>query len=359
MKYAFFAVGLAGLAAATDPCQNNCGRAVAGAGRNPPLDTRSSLCSAFVSTTTTVTGPPTTVTGPIIYNRNVHDERAPELTAAGLSAAGASAAATAAAVTGEKPAYASACPNADAYWTACQCINGVKATVVTVSVAGPTETVAGPTCTQGLEYAIYGPLEGTPQRRNLVEAVALGHQHIDLALQFSGVEPDVTGVTPSIGEIVQFTDDYTVPVSLYGKTGRPGSEMGLSLVAHRGHLLPAVAGLYTLWLETSDNALYAWVGDVAVSGWTLANPSVSRFWPPNPAETYTYSFEVLEADIGKPIPFRVLWMNYGGPGALNARLVDPQGNVILSPTTQKSPLLLTGCTGINLVPGWVPWAEEI
>jgi hypothetical protein len=173
------------------------------------------------------------------------------------------------------------------------------------------------------------------------------------------VEPDVTGVTPSIGTIVQFTDDWTVPVSIYGKSGRPGSEMGLSIVAHRGHLLPSVAGLYTLWLETSDNAVYAWVGDVAVSDWTPSNPSISRFWPPNPAESYTYTFSVLEEDLGKPIPFRVMWLNYGGPGAFSGRLIDPQGNVILGANTQKSPLILSGCTGIDIVPGWVPWAEEL
>ncbi|KAI9170558.1 putative cell agglutination protein pfl4 [Paramyrothecium foliicola] len=390
MKLSLILAGFASIGAATDICQNNCGRAVAGTGRTPIFAVRSSLCSAFVTTTTTVTAPTTTVTGSIIYNRNVHPARAQEprkihvsaakasaakasaakataaqataaqATAAELSAAKASAAlVTAAAVTGEKPAYATACANAEAYWSACHCFTDIKATVVTVIVPGPTETLPGPVCTQGLEYAIYGPPSGSDRNRNLAEAATLGHQHVDFILQFSGVEPDVTGVTPSIGTIVQWDDDWTIPVQLYGNTGPAGSEMGLSMVAHRGHLLPAVAGLYTILLDTSDNAFYFWVGDVAVSDWTSSNSAVSRFWPPDSADPSTYTFEVHEEDLGKPLPFRFLWLNYGGPGAFSARIVDPYGSIVLGPETQKSPLLLSSCTGIDLAPSWVPWPEEI
>ncbi|KAF5528177.1 hypothetical protein CGCA056_v001889 [Colletotrichum aenigma] len=89
-------------------CNNNCGRAVAGTARkNPPFASRSSLCAAFV----------TAAVQPII-GRNVHVRRqdAPEPV-----------------ITGIKPAYASSCPDVTAYWSACQCIEGITATAITVS----------------------------------------------------------------------------------------------------------------------------------------------------------------------------------------------------------------------------------
>ncbi|KAH0436010.1 hypothetical protein CcaCcLH18_04543 [Colletotrichum camelliae] len=89
-------------------CNNNCGRAVAGTARkDPPFASRSSLCAAFV----------TAAVQPII-GRNVHVRRqdAPEPI-----------------ITGTKPAYASSCPDATAYWSACQCIEGIQATGITVS----------------------------------------------------------------------------------------------------------------------------------------------------------------------------------------------------------------------------------
>ncbi|EQB58775.1 hypothetical protein CGLO_00923 [Colletotrichum gloeosporioides Cg-14] len=89
-------------------CNNNCGRAVAGTARkDPPFASRSSLCAAFV----------TAAVQPII-GRNVHVRRqdAPEPV-----------------ITGIKPAYASSCPDVTAYWSACQCIEGIQATAITVS----------------------------------------------------------------------------------------------------------------------------------------------------------------------------------------------------------------------------------
>ncbi|KAI8165730.1 hypothetical protein KHU50_007014 [Colletotrichum sp. SAR 10_65] len=83
-------------------CNNNCGRAVAGTARqNPPFAARQSLCEAFVSATVTVTPGAVTVTANPVARRNVHAPRQ-----------------AAPIITGAVPAYASACADASAYWSA-------------------------------------------------------------------------------------------------------------------------------------------------------------------------------------------------------------------------------------------------
>jgi hypothetical protein len=350
MKYSLAISGLVGLSIAIDPCQDNCGRAVAGSGRNdPPLAVRSSLCSAFVTATSTVTPTAATVTAPIFYNRNAHEARAPAPTAATAARDGLD----------EKPAYASACRNPEAYWTACQCIPGVKATTVTVSAPAPTVTVPGPVCTQGVEFAIYAIPTDSDRWQNIEEALNEGHDRINFELQFSGVDPDVTGVTPYIGDIVQWDDDWTIPVRIYGVEGPAGSQMSSSVIDHRTWLLPTIAGTYDIVIDTSDNAVYAWVGDVAISGWSPTNAGATRFWATDDNHEWV-TFDVSEGDVGKPIAFRLLWLNYGGPGAFSARVIDPNGGILLGPDTERSPSILASCDGSGApVSSWAPWAEEI
>ncbi|KZL83020.1 peptidase s8 and s53 subtilisin kexin sedolisin [Colletotrichum incanum] len=100
-------------------CNNNCGRAVAGtARRDPPLTARRSQCEALVSSTVTVNpGAATATVGPV-NPRNVHMPRQ---------------AGSAPVLTGTVPAYASACADITAYWSACQCISGVVATTRTIT----------------------------------------------------------------------------------------------------------------------------------------------------------------------------------------------------------------------------------
>ncbi|KAF0329587.1 peptidase s8 and s53 subtilisin kexin sedolisin [Colletotrichum asianum] len=106
-------------------CNNNCGRAVAGTARqSPPFAARQSLCEAFVSATVTVTPGAVTVTANPVARRNVHAPRQ-----------------AAPIITGAIPAYASACADASAYWSACQCFSGVLPTTVTVTAATPVVTV--------------------------------------------------------------------------------------------------------------------------------------------------------------------------------------------------------------------------
>ncbi|KAH7304703.1 hypothetical protein B0I35DRAFT_494669 [Stachybotrys elegans] len=339
MKYALTGALLAGLAAA-GPCNNNCGRAVFGTARaSPALAERSALCAEFVKTTSTVTLPAVTETA-VLYNRNVH-------------------ARADAVITGHVPAYASACANVEAYWNACQCFSDVKATTTTVTAPAPVETLSA-TCAQGIEYGIYG-VDGDSRRSNLAGAAnGLGHGSVDLHLQFSGRTPDVSGVSPTIGTILQFTDPDNVPVSLYGTHGPAGSTMGFGVVNHRGYLIPSKIGDYTIYLDTSDNAFYAWVGESAISSWSFSNAAISRFWPPVEGESYSHVISVTEDTINIPVALRFVWMNYGGPGALSARIVDPEGVVILGEDSTKNHQIVAHCSGAaSPVPQWAEWANEL
>ncbi|KAH7323237.1 hypothetical protein B0I35DRAFT_459343 [Stachybotrys elegans] len=351
MKCFMLAASLVALAAA-GPCNNNCGRAVAGTARaNPPFAARSSSCAQFAQyykTTTTVTPPAVTKTVPIYQRRDAsntadHDiqERANPI------------------ITRDIPPYASSCPNVEAYWNACQCFSGISATVVTVVAPTPTVTVPAGTCTQGIQFAIYAVDKDPVRKRNLANAVYRGPYSVDLRLQFSGRRPSVSGVTPTIGSIIQWVDNYHLPVHLYGVQGPPGSTMGYGIVDHRGYLVPSMAGDYTIYLDTADNAFYAWVGNNAQSSWNLQNAVISRFWPPDAGKSYSYTIHVNRRQVNRPIAIRFLWLNYGLAGAFSARIVDPRGTVILGQNSVKNRQIIASCSGSSpLVPGWGPWGDE-
>ncbi|KEY74465.1 hypothetical protein S7711_04501 [Stachybotrys chartarum IBT 7711] len=338
MKFtvAVFGFGLA-IFASAGPCNNNCGRQVIGtSNKNPALPERQALCSQFLTATTTVTPAAATVTAPVVLNRrNVHGPRAPEASA-----------------TGEKPAYATSCPDVTAYYNACQCF-GIVPTTVTVTAAAATETLPAATCTQGLEFAIYAVPADSLRASNLQRAYDIDQLSIDFDLQFGGVEPDVTGVTPYAG--FQQSQNWQSPISIYGKAGPAGTAMGRSIINHRGYLVPSTLGSYTVYLDSADDALYAWVGDNALSNWFPNNSQANRFFPTG--GVYAFSFQVTE--INKPIPLRFVWVNEGGPGAFQFRLIDPTGKLLLGPATPKGPQIIASCSGNDLpVPAWPSWEQE-
>ncbi|KFA68432.1 hypothetical protein S40285_08195 [Stachybotrys chlorohalonatus IBT 40285] len=360
---------LASIAAAFSLCNNNCGRAVIGTARaSPDLSARQSLCSEFVTATSTVTpayvlpiafvlliyrpkchGSSTvTVTAPVIYNRSVHEKRASDGTSTPTPV-----------LTADKPAYASACPDNVAYWSACQCFSGIVATTVTVTAATPTETVPGATCTQGAEFAIYAVELHTARWRNLVGANDFGPGWINFTLQFADVQPDVVGVSSTIGGLTSAADPDQ-PISIYGTTGPAGSALNRTLIDHRGYFVPALEGFYLVSLEQADNAIYAWVGDLAVRGWTPSNARASRFLDSDPSRLYSFLIDVRSWGVGVPIPFRFLWLNYGGPGTFNVQVTNPRGSSIYGPGTPSNPQVISSCSGPGApISPWAPWAQEI
>ncbi|KAH7320862.1 GLEYA domain-containing protein [Stachybotrys elegans] len=340
MKFTTIAsLGFAGLASAAI-CNNNCGRAVAGTARNnPPFAARQSMCSEFLTTYTTVTPPAATVTEAPIYARNVHGPRDEVPSPV---------------ITGEKPAYASSCPDITAYWNACQCF-GIAATVVTVTAPTPTETVPGMICTQGAEFALYAVPTNSPRSDNLQRAYE-NQASISLDLQLKNVQPDVTGVTPTVGMTV--VGNYFDPIRIYGIEGPPGSTLHKTVINHRAFIIPKKVGTYNVILGDADDLMLAWVGQTAISGWDFGNANARSWWPSGGPRQFAIT--VTAENLEKPIPFRLFWANEGGPGGFTATITDPEGIAIWGRNTAKNPSFVSSCSvgGENIL-GWnVSWPEE-
>ncbi|KAI9150745.1 hypothetical protein HJFPF1_10522 [Paramyrothecium foliicola] len=328
-------LGLVGNSLAALNCQNNCGRQVAGTARaSPAFEARESSCSSLLIKTTTVTPPAATVTAAAVFNRNVHGPRDEPPT-----------------LTDEKPAYASACADITAYWNACQCFSIVP-TVVTVTAPAPTTTVSGPTCTQGLEYAIYAPKSGSSLQAKLDAAFPRGLDNVNIANLIQGTTPDFTGVTPSIGPV---GSNWQAPITVYGHTAGPDTYMGKTLIDHRGYLVPAVAGDYTISVPYNDDSLFIWVGENAITGFSKDNFAVRKHYY-NPGVT-TYTISVTA--VGEPIAIRALWINYGGGGALDFTISDPSNAVVLGSSSEKNRYIISSCSGNGAtVPEWPAWESE-
>ncbi|KAI9146987.1 putative cell agglutination protein pfl8 [Paramyrothecium foliicola] len=340
-------LGLVGLVAA-DPCQNNCGRAVAGAGRvSPALVDRRAMCSQALITTSTITPPAATITAPIVY------------VTSGQPAATLEDTLPSAPTVGSAPAYASACPDDAAYRSACQCFSDVAPTTVIVTAATPTETLPGPTCTYGVEYAIYNYELNTTRWDNLRDAKYTLDRTVNLRLQFSGIEPNMTGVTTRLGTI-EATDDPEAPVDIYGITGPPGSLLGRTVIDHRGYFIPPIEGFFSIWIEQNPNdAVYAWFGDAALRTWSVNNPHYYRYsWERGGLDNRL--IDVRPSLVGRPMPFRILWLNYGETGAFRAAVRTPTTSHILGPATGPDQRIIASCSGPGAPVGpWVPWANEL
>ncbi|KAJ6440730.1 Ca2+-modulated nonselective cation channel polycystin protein [Purpureocillium lavendulum] len=308
------AFGLSGLAAAAI-CNNNCGRQVAGtAAGKVPLETRRAMCSSFLATTTTVTPPVATQTPPVVYNRNVHNRAASSPT-----------------VTGEQPAYATMCANNVEYWSACQCF-GISPTTITVTAPTPITTLAAPTCTQGVEYALWMFEEGSDKADELYVA----YQNFPVLNRnslVSGVPPAQSGVVARVG-FPQWWD-YGNPLRFDGVSGPAGSSMPYNVLEHRGYLVPSQAGAYAFQFSMVDDVAAVWIGEHAQSDistrYSVLNGTLGDYNPPK-----RYAYNVAEADLGKPVPFRVFWGNGPGPAGHLWNIVDPSGAEILGYNTQKN-----------------------
>ncbi|KAH7325094.1 hypothetical protein B0I35DRAFT_476287 [Stachybotrys elegans] len=339
-------LGLVGLAAA-GPCNNNCGRQVLGTARpSPALSDRRSMCAELLTKTTIVTPPAATVTLPIQLERrnpNVHGPRAPSPV-----------------ITDEKPTYATNCADVTAYWNACQCFEGFAPTTVTVTAPTPTETLPpSATCTQGLEFALYGVRPDTYQEDYINFYLWQANQrYLDLNALVGGIAPDSVGVTPYTGFKLGEGSDWQQPIGIYGKTGAVGTNLGKSIVNHRGYIVPQKVGTYTITIRDVDDLAMIWIGEAAVSDWTVSTTSVRmdvNFFD----QLKTYEIAVAEADLNKHLPIRIMYVNGSQYGRFQVSIVDPEENVILGPDSQKNPQIIASCSGPDAPVGqWAEWATE-
>ncbi|WYZ35421.1 hypothetical protein EsH8_X_000068 [Colletotrichum jinshuiense] len=380
-------------------CNNNCGRAVAGVARkDPPFALRSSLCADLLTTYTTVEPAAVTVTATPVNN-------------------GARAESPAPIITGTKPAYASSCADVTAYWSACHCFEDIAATTVTIT--GPAQTViitptvtveptiptsssstpssslttsnhftnsststnspssttsyystnstssttspssttsSVPTCTQGIEFALYKYALDSPQCSEVSNKLP---RDVDFRTVVEGVTPYVVGNT---GYMWFAQDDAGSPLSVYGVQGPPGLGLACSALMHRGYIKPTMTGTHIIYIDYPDDLAHIWVGGEALSGtFSASNSQVYGRWPDDgPWEDFVpyYSFEV--SDISAYIPFRVFWADRSGPGSLRVTILDGNGTTIIGENSQRSPSIVTSCDGPESpAPAWLEWSSEV
>ncbi|KAF3806319.1 hypothetical protein GCG54_00006081 [Colletotrichum gloeosporioides] len=348
-------------------CNNNCGRQVVGTARkDPSLSSRSSLCAAFVTTTVTEAG-----AAPSAAKRNVHGPRQ----------------AFAPVITGTKPAYASSCPDVTAYWSACQCFEGVKATTITVVGPGPSSTssvspsstisdspvsptpeppsptftsttttsssASTPTCTPGLEYALYSIDRNSDLCQNYINVQGNSPRNFNLNRLIGGRTPVLTGVTQSIG-FSNNGDEALAPLRLYGTQGPAGTTSTCSIVQHRGYI-NVTPGVYTVFANQPDDDLLLWFGNNAKSGsFAAGNSDVYGLWASPEQSKLVDTFVFTESAY---IPFRVYWDNRGGPGDLKLEVKNSTGDVILGFNTQQSQNVVYKCAGGD-APAFPAWQDE-
>ncbi len=272
-----------------------------------------------------------------MYNRNVHNRAAASPT-----------------VTGDVPAYATMCSSNVDYWSACQCF-GIAPTTITVTAPTPTTTLATPTCTQGVEYALWVFDADSPQ----AEELGIAWQYFPAVNRNSlvaGVTPVQSGVVAQVG-FPQWMD-YNNPLRFDGISGPAGTGMEYNVLEHRGYLVPSAAGTYAFQFSSVDDVAAVWVGAHAKSDITTSqsvlNGTLGDFNPP-----LRYAHTVTSADVGKPVPFRVFWANAGGPAGHLWNVVDPSGAEVLGYGTQKNKQIIASCSGAGTdAPAWPAWTSE-
>lgn len=282
-----------------------------------------------------------TETPAIVYNRNVHNRA---ITSASVPV-----------VTGTVPTYASACTDNIQYWSACQCFSDIAPTTITVTAPTPTSTLVAPTCTQGVEYALWVFTRDSTQGDQL-EAAYYNFDTLDRNALVGGVTPLQTGVVSQVGFAQE--GSYFTPLQFDGISAPSTVNMRFNILEHRGYLIPSQAGTYAFQFSMVDDLAVAWVGGHACSGITVDTASLTA-----PLGTYSpakqFSFVVAAADIGKPVPFRIFWSNVDGPAGHLWQILDPNGAQILGAASQKNPQIVSSCSGPGtFVPAFPAWESE-
>ncbi|KAL0943039.1 uncharacterized protein CTRU02_200925 [Colletotrichum truncatum] len=352
--------------ALADICNNNCGRQVAGTARqSPPFASRSSLCSAFV-TANGVEAPqpePSVNARGLRWNAFFRRQDAPEPV-----------------ITGTKPAYASSCPDATAYWSACQCIDGITATTAAPSSQTTTEILSTitpepsptttetsstsssttdtlPVCTQGLEFAIYSI---DPDSTLCTEAlISTQSRTLNLQQLLEGRIPDGTGLTSGSSSI-SFSlsgEQASSPIEYNGVQGPAGSTSVCNIIAHRGYIEFTAPGEYSLLSNVPDDVILAWVGPVANSGEFRAGNSDVWGRCCDFEDSLIYNF-TIPPFVGPSfhVAYRIFYGNAVGPGNFAIKVVHNAD----SPEEETEPSLVASCVGEELgAPEWLPWQDEV
>ncbi|KAI0890667.1 GLEYA domain-containing protein [Annulohypoxylon maeteangense] len=139
-------------------------------------------------------------------------------------------------------------------------------------------------------------------------------------------QPLYTGVTPSIGGHLGLTATSPDVTTFYGST----EELNATHFAinHHAYLYACENGSYQFDITYVDDAVFAWVGETAYSGWTDANRDAKAAWTPHGDwHSGSASFR-KDLEIGSFNPLRFVFGNGQGGGAFNLTITSPSGVIV-------------------------------
>jgi hypothetical protein len=256
-----------------------------------------------------------------------------------------------------KPTWATACASDVDYYNACQCF-GITPTVITVTAPTPTSTVAGPACTEGVEYAWYDFANDAGRQNQIAEVYNDADWHLISVPSLVGhVTPLQTGVVSQVG--FQEESNYYGPLQFSGVSAPANTNMQYNVLQYRGYLIPTTTGAYTVRFDVVDDMAVVLVGDAAVTGFDVNQALLGATWNSFNTDTKEATVNIADSDVGKALPFRILWANGGGPAGLLVSIVDPTGDVILGVGSSKNQQIVSRCdAGALGAPIWPAWDAE-
>ncbi|EQB43867.1 hypothetical protein CGLO_17426 [Colletotrichum gloeosporioides Cg-14] len=281
-------------------------------------------------------------------------------------------------VTGTKPVYASACPDATAYWSACQCFTGIKATTITIvagaetttsiipssqiistplvtTTATPTSNSPSPSCTIGAEFALHIIEEESDLCQNMLLDPYFEPENYDIEGLLQGRRPWGVGIKRYID---YYQPDENLPISYGGVYGPPRSSLRCNTLVHRGYIKATLPGAYEFLINQPPpgDVLFAWFGDKAKSGsFSVSNADIivpnNNGWP--------YRYFVYFRDASEYIPFRLFWSHGRGRSEVLVG-VFPAYTIGLDKDVQpQNPIFYSNCSGSNSpAPAWPSWESE-
>ncbi|KAK6499076.1 hypothetical protein TWF481_011645 [Arthrobotrys musiformis] len=126
-------------------------------------------------------------------------------------------------------------------------------------------------------------------------------------------------------------------------------------ISYRSFIYAPKTGVYKFSIPYVDNLLGMWIGDKALSGWSNSNADAD---PHLGVGSGTATFE-RSFTAGEYVPFRMMWLNTGGPGGYDFDVTDPAGDEVYVQNRVASLLWVrTSCDPSITLPQFPPYGNE-
>lgn len=163
---------------------------------------------------------------------------------------------------------------------------------------------------------------------------------------YKGQAPGVSGVTSTIGGIDTMGGQQ---ISVYGSSQRFSGDF--FALHHKGYLYASVEGEYKFTVRKVDDALFLWLGDPAIKGWTRSNANLVL-------GLHGTGSEVVRLARGEYMAFRVVFVQAQAGARFALEIEGPDGQIIADSQTASSPWILQySCDGTS-APEFSPWGAE-